>query len=132
TPMGADPARHAPLPRTSRISRWHMKFGKDSRVLVAGGNSLIGAALLQELKRQGYNLILNHALGEPDLLEPESVDRYLAKSRPEVIFMAAGRAGGIGANLDAPADLMLDNLLVTCHLLDQACRHQVPRLLYLA
>ena len=69
---------------------------------------------------------------EPLLTEAGQVDAFFADRGPEYVFVAAGKSGGIEANRKYPADLLLDNLLVTCHLLQSACRHRVKKLLYLA
>jgi len=60
------------------------------------------------------------------------VEAFFSRVNPEYVFLAAGKSGGIQANLKYPADLMRENLLIECHLLYQACRHRVKKLLYLA
>lgn len=105
---------------------------KRSRVYVAGGRTLIGSALLRELDRQGYTNVLGRPGEEPDLTDAAQVESFFARNAPEYVFVAAGRSGGIAANQKYPADLMLDNLLVECHLLAAAHRHRVRKLLYLA
>ncbi len=101
------------------------------RIYVAGGRTLIGAAILRELKRQGYA----HLAGddhEPDLGDAQAVEAFFERERPQYVFMAAGKSGGIAANQKYPASLMLDNLLVDCHVIDAAYRHGAQKLLYLA
>jgi GDP-L-fucose synthase len=107
-------------------------LGPASKVLVAGGNTLIGAAILKALEGRKFSGLLNLQHGEPDLRDPVAVNAYFAQHKPDFVFMAAGRTGGIRANLDEPADLMLDNLLVSCHLIQAAHQHGVRKLLYLA
>lgn len=102
------------------------------RIYVAGGDTLIGAAILHQLQRQGFTQLLGGIAGEPDLNSAAAVDNFFDRAVPEYVFIAAGKSGGIEANRRYPADLMLDNLRVECHLVDSAYRHGVKKLLYLA
>ncbi len=103
-----------------------------SRIYVAGISTVIGAALGRELQRQGYMNLLAADGDEPNLSEAGSVDAFFARFEPEVVFLAGGRTAGIRGNQQLPADLMLNNLLVECHVVDRAFRHGVRELLYLA
>jgi len=105
---------------------------KDSRIFVAGGQTLIGAEIVHELERQGYTNIVGTPGEEPDLTDAAQVDAFFAQTAPGYVFLAAGKSGGIGANQKHPAELMLDNLLVECHIIHSAYRHGVKKLLYLA
>jgi GDP-L-fucose synthase len=105
---------------------------KNSRVYVAGARTLIGTAILRQLERQGYANILGKAGEEPDLTNAGAVDDFFAHQAPEYVFVAAGKSGGIEANRKYRAELMLDNLLVECHIIHSAYRHVVKKLLYLA
>ena len=90
----------------------------------------MGQALVQRLLGTGYK----HVLGvgaEPDLTCPTQVRDFFAEYRPEYVFLAAGASGGIRANQERPAELMLDNLLTSAHVIHQAYYHGVRRLLYL-
>jgi GDP-L-fucose synthase len=105
---------------------------KEAKIYVAGGQSFIGAALLDELESQGYGNLLGKYTEGLDLTDPSQVDAYFAATKPEYVFLAAGKSGGIEANQKYPADLMRDNLLTGCHVLHSAFRHRVKKLLYLA
>jgi GDP-L-fucose synthase len=105
---------------------------KQAKIHVAGGQTLIGAAILRELERQGYANIVGRPGEEPELTDAVQVDAFFARTTPEYVFLAAGKSGGIKANQKYPAELMLDNLLVGCHIIYSAYRHGVKKLLYLA
>jgi GDP-L-fucose synthase len=124
---------------------------RSSRIYVAGGETLLGRAILQRLRAEGFTHLLGagsqspqrkrgrekalaYTAGseEPDLTVRAQVEDFFGEYRPEYVFLAAGRSGGIALNRERPADLMLDNLLVTAHVLDAAHTDGVRKLLYLA
>jgi GDP-L-fucose synthase len=102
-----------------------------SRVFVAGGSTLLGAAILDRLREAGHAHLVGVGPEEPDHTSPAQVEDFFAEYRPEYVFVAAGRSGGIGLNQVSPAELMLDNLLVATNLLPVAHAHGVRKLLYL-
>jgi len=104
---------------------------RDSRIYVAGGKTLIGAALLRRLEHQGYANLCNRVEDEADLTAAAEVESFFRRVRPEFVFHAAGKSGGIGANVSLPAELMRDNLLAVTHVVEAAHRHGVKKLLYL-
>jgi GDP-L-fucose synthase len=105
---------------------------KNAKIYVAGGQTLIGCAILRELERQGYENIVGREGQEPVLTDAGQVDAFFARTDPDYVFLVAGKSGGIRANQKYPAELMLDNLLVECHVIHSAYRHGVEKLLYLA
>jgi len=105
---------------------------KDAKIYVVGGQTLIGAAILRRLEQQGYPHVVGRPEDEPEWTDAAQVDTFFAKTTPEYVFLAAGKSGGIWANQKYPAELMLDNLLVECHVIHSAYRHGVKKLLYLA
>jgi GDP-L-fucose synthase len=102
-----------------------------ARTYVAGGKTLIGAALLERLRDAGCRLV-GVLPDEPDLADAGQVEDFFAEVRPEYVFLAAGKSGGIALNQARPAELMLHNLLVAAHVVDAAHRYGVTKLLYLA
>lgn len=104
---------------------------RESRIYVADGGGFIGAAIVRELRCQGYKTLLGGGADEPDPTDAPSVDGFFRATRPEYVFMAAGKILGIGGNQRRPAELMLDNLLVTSHMIHSAFRSGVKKLLYL-
>ncbi len=103
-----------------------------SNIYVAGGDTLIGAALLRQLRRQGYACVLGDGVETPDPSSAEGIERFFRRHRIEYVFHAAGQSGGIFANQNYPADLCFDNLSATLNFVGAAHRHGVHRLLYLA
>lgn len=101
-------------------------------IYVAGAKTLIGAAILRGLKREGFSNIVCGAENEPELTNADQLDAFFDRAAPEYVFVAAGKSGGILANQKYPAELTLDNLLTACHIIDSAYRHKVKKLLYLA
>lgn len=103
---------------------------KDAAIYVAGGGTMAGGAIRRLLERTGFTQVYTGT--EPDLNDVAAVDAFFNAARPDYVFHAAGASGGIQANQERPAQLMLDNLRVTCHVLDAAYRHGCRKLLYLA
>jgi len=104
---------------------------KAARIYIAGAHTLVGRALHRRLARQGYAAVI-HGDDEGALTDAAAVDAFFARTAPSHVFVVGGRSGGIRANQKYPADLMLNNLLMACHVLHGAYRHGVTKLLYLA
>jgi GDP-L-fucose synthase len=102
-----------------------------SRIYVAGGDTLIGSALRERLRADGFRQLIGEPPDEPDLACSRRVNKFFATERPEYVFLAAGASGGIHANRAYPARLMRDNLLATVHVVYAAFRYKVSKLLYL-
>lgn len=107
-------------------------MNRRSRVFVAGGGTLLGAALLDLLPDQGFANLVGVGPDEPDLTDAGAVERFFAAERPEYVFLVGGKSGGIALNRNCPADLMLDNLRVAANVLDAARRYDVAKLVYAA
>ena len=104
---------------------------KNTRIFIADNQGLVGAAIRSRLKGEGYENILGDS-GIPLLTDAQAVDAFFSRTRPQYVFVVGGKSGGIGANQKFPADLMLDNLLVDCHVVGSAHRYGAEKLLYLA
>ena len=107
-------------------------MNRMARIYVAGGQTLAGAALLERLRSAGYGNLVGAPPHEPDLSVAGQVAYFFAQARPEYVFFVAGKSGGIQLNREQPADLMLDNLVAAAHVISQAHKHGVAKLLYLA
>jgi GDP-L-fucose synthase len=101
------------------------------RVFVAGHQGMVGSALVRALEGAGCRHILTRPRRELDLTDPGAVARALADLRPDVVFLAAARVGGILANDTRPAEFIRDNLAIQTNVIHEAWAHGVRRLLFL-
>jgi GDP-L-fucose synthase len=104
---------------------------KDSRIYVAGHRGLAGSALLRSLERQGFSNFVFRTHAELDLKQQAAVDAFFAEERPEYVFLAAAKVGGIHANNTYPANFICENLQIQTNVIDAAWRNGVKRLLFL-
>ena len=93
---------------------------RTAKIYVAGHRGMVGSAIVRELKRQGYENILTRTHGELDLTRQADVEKFFAAERPEYVFLAAAKVGGIVANNSAPADFMYDNMLIEMNVIRAA------------
>ena len=103
----------------------------DARVFVAGHRGLVGSAISGVLEREGYRSLLTRTRAELDLLDGQAVLRFFAEMKPEYVFLAAAKVGGILANNSYPADFIRDNLAIQSNVIEAARLHGVDRLLFL-
>ena len=82
---------------------------KSSKIYVAGHRGMVGSAIVRELQRQGYTNIITRTHSELDLCRQEQVEHFFATEKPEYVFLAAAKVGGIIANHTALADFMYEN-----------------------
>jgi GDP-L-fucose synthase len=104
---------------------------KDARIFVAGHRGLAGSAIVRKLRSLGYQNLLLRTHSELDLENSSAVDRFFSEQRPEFVFLAAAKVGGILANRDFPADFISRNLRIQSNVIENAYRFQVDRLLFL-
>lgn len=103
----------------------------DARIFVAGHRGLVGSAIVRRLAADGYSRLLLRTRSELDLLDLAAVRGFFEREKPEYVFVAAAKVGGIAANNDYPAEFIRENTLIAVHLIDTAWRSGVKRLLYL-
>jgi GDP-L-fucose synthase len=103
----------------------------NSKVLVAGARGLVGSALVRRLEKSGFDSILAPSRRDVDLLDSSAVDEYFSRERPEYVFMAAAKVGGILANSTYPADFIRDNLKIELNVLDSAWKSGVRKFQFL-
>jgi GDP-L-fucose synthase len=104
---------------------------KAAKIFVAGSNGLVGSAIVRRLRAGGYTHLITPARVELDLTDQLQVAGYFARQRPEYVFLAAAKVGGIHANNTYPAEFIHDNLVIQNNVIHQAWRHGVKRLLFL-
>ncbi|RYD38338.1 MAG: GDP-L-fucose synthase, partial [Verrucomicrobiaceae bacterium] len=104
---------------------------KNSLIYVAGHRGMVGSALWRELQRRGYTNLIGRTRAEMDLCHRPAVDAFYAEHRPEYVFFAAAKVGGIHANDTYPAEFLYDNLQIQTALIDGAYRSGVKKLLFL-
>ena len=106
-------------------------MNRDSRIFVAGHRGLVGSAVTAHLKQKGFARLLLRNRAELDLLDARAVDAFFAMERPEYVFMAAAKVGGILVNETYPADFIRDNLVLQTNVIEASRQAGVKRLLFL-
>ena len=103
----------------------------NAKIYVAGHRGLVGSAIVRQLQAAGHRHLLLRTHAELDLTDPQATADFFERERPDHVFLAAARVGGILANRDLPADFIRDNLLIQTNAIHQAWRVGVQRLLFL-
>lgn len=103
----------------------------DSRIYVSGHNGLVGSALVRRLKKDGYSNLIVRSRSELDLRDQASVASFFEANRPEYVFLAAAKVGGILANSSYPAEFIYDNLAMQTNVIHSAYRHGAKKLAFL-
>ncbi len=104
---------------------------KEAKVYVAGHRGMVGSAIVRALRQQGYTNLLLRTSKELDLRRQEAVEDFFAKEKPDYVFLAAAKVGGIMANSEHPADFMYDNMILEMNVLHAAFTNQVKKLMFL-
>lgn len=104
---------------------------REARIFVAGHRGLVGSAIKRALEAQGYRQVLVRSRSELDLLDQRAVARFFAQERPEYVFLAAAKVGGIYANATYPADFLYQNVLIQTNVIHAAHRYGAKKLLFL-
>ncbi len=108
-----------------------MAMPRESRIYVAGHRGLVGSAIWHELERAGYRKLIGKSHAELELLDAYAVDQFYADERPDYVFVAAARVGGILANNSYPAQFIYENLQIQNNLIHGAWKAGVKKLLFL-
>ncbi|AQU80164.1 MULTISPECIES: GDP-L-fucose synthase [Planococcus] len=103
----------------------------DSKIYVAGHRGLVGSAIVRNLQKNGYTNLVFRTSQELDLTKAGQVSAFFQKERPDYVFLAAAKVGGIVANNDYPADFIRDNLMIQTNVIDTAYQNNVKKLLFL-
>jgi GDP-L-fucose synthase len=106
-------------------------MSSGTRIFVAGHRGLVGSALVRRLQREGEQNLLLRGRAELDLLDQSAVNAFFTSERPEQVYLAAARVGGILANDSRPAEFIHENLVLQSNIVDAAWRNGVKKLLFL-
>jgi len=106
-------------------------MNRDAAIFVAGERGLVGSAIVRALRTRGYTNLVSAPRVALDLRHQDAVERFFSERRPEYVFMAAAKVGGILANDTYPADFIRDNLLIQNNLIDASHRHGVRKFCFL-
>ncbi len=112
-------------------SKTDTMISKDSRIFVAGHRGMVGGAICRQLQSEGYNNLLTRSRQELDLTNQLAVNSFFESERPDAVYLAAAKVGGIHANNEYPADFIYDNLMMEANIIHAAFVHGVKRLLFL-
>lgn len=104
---------------------------KDAKIYVAGHRGMVGSAIVRALKKQGYANILMRTSKELDLRRQDRVEAFFVAEKPDYVFLAAAKVGGIMANSEHPADFMYDNMILEMNVIHAAFQNQVKKLMFL-
>jgi len=106
-------------------------LSSETKIYIAGHRGLVGSAICRALTQAGCTNLLTRSRAELDLTDQAAVRRFFAEARPDFVFLAAAKVGGIHANNSSPADFIRDNLLIQTNIIDAAWRSGVKKLLFL-
>ena len=104
---------------------------KDSRILVAGANGMVGSAIVRNLESKGYTNLIKGTRSDIDFTNQEDVEKYFCLMEPEYVFLAAAKVGGIMANKNYKADFITENLQIQTNIIQQSYNFGVKKLLFL-
>ena len=106
-------------------------MNNDSKIYVAGHRGMVGSAIVRELQRQGYNNLVIRTHAELDLTRQDQVEAFFAAEKPEYVFLAAAKVGGIIANNNSPADFMYQNMTLEMNVIHAAWQNGTKKLEFL-
>lgn len=104
---------------------------KNAKIYVAGHRGMVGSAIIRELEKKGYTNIITRTSKELDLRRQDQVEAFFQAEKPEYVFLAAAKVGGIMANSKHPADFMYDNMIMEMNVIHSAYENQVKKLMFL-
>jgi GDP-L-fucose synthase len=106
-------------------------MNKNIKVYIAGHKGLVGSAIVRRLKKAGYNNLIHRTHKELDLINQKDVDNFFRREKPEWVFLAAAKVGGIMANIEHPVEFLYENLMIECNIINSAYKYGIEKLLFL-
>ncbi len=106
-------------------------MNRDSKIYVAGHTGMVGSAIARCLEHNGYNNVIYRMHSELDLTDQAATDNFFRTERPEYVFIAAAKVGGIHANNTYPADFIMENMLIECNIIKSSFKYNVEKLMFL-
>ena len=106
-------------------------MNKDSKIFVAGHNGMVGSSIVRRLQIEGYDNIILRSRHELDLTRQEEVEKFFDEEKPEYVFLAAAKVGGIGANSEALADFLYENMIMEMNVIHSAFKNSCKKLEFL-
>lgn len=106
-------------------------MNKDAKIYLAGHRGLVGSAIFRELERKGYSNLVTRTSSQLDLRDQAAVENFFALEKPDYVFLAAAKVGGILANNTYKADFIFDNLMIASNVIRSAYNHKVKKLINL-
>ena len=103
----------------------------DSKILVAGANGMVGSSIVRNLREKGHQIIIKGTRDTVDFTDQEATDRFFQLAKPEYVFVAAAKVGGIMSNNNYKADFLTQNIRIQTNIIDSAYRCGVKKLLFL-
>ena len=120
------------------IENWQKKkngkklnMNKNSKIYVAGHLGMVGSAIIRNLQSKGYNNLITRTFQELDLRNQKQVNDFFEKEKPDYVFLAAAKVGGIGANTEEIADFLYENMMIEMNVINAAFRNKVKKLEFL-
>jgi len=104
---------------------------ENSKIYIAGHRGLVGSAIIRKLEEYGFKNIITRKSKELDLRDQKAVEYFFEQERPEFVFLAAAKVGGIKANNDNPADFIYDNIMIQTNVIHSAYKNKTKKLLFL-
>ena len=104
---------------------------KQAKIYVAGHRGMVGSAICRALEAQGYTNLIKRTSKELDLRDQQAVEEFFRAEKPDYVFLAAAKVGGILANNEAPADFMYDNMILEMNVIHSAWKNGVKKLMFL-
>lgn len=107
------------------------KMNKNSKIYIAGHRGMVGSALLRKLEEKGYSNLIYRTSKELDLMRQKDVEVFFETEKPEYVFLAAAKVGGIYANNIYPAEFLYNNLMIESNIINSSYKYKVKKLLFL-